>query len=289
MTAGTVTIGDLVVNRIGFGAMRLTGPGIFGPPPDVPAAVATVRSLPALGVNYVDTANAYGPLISETIVRTALHPYRDMLVSTKGGMLRPAAFQWKVDARPEVIRTCVDLSLQNLGVERIDLWFLHRIDPDVPLADQLGIVAELQRAGKLRHVGLSDCTVEQLDAAREHVTVACVQSAFHLLERKHEPMLERCAHDGIPFIAYFPLATGALAAADSVIARVAEKIGCTPAQAALAWLLKRAPNLVVIPGTANPAHARENVAAADVTLTDEQFAELDRVGRKAALLRAPKS
>ena len=169
--AGTVTIGDLVVNRLGFGAMRLTGPGIFGPPADLDAALDTVRALRELGVTFVDTANAYGPVVSEMIVRQALHPYGGIVVSTKGGMLRPGPFEWKVDARPAVLRTCVDVSLKALGVERLDLWHLHRVDPDVPLADQFGTIAELQREGKLRHVGLSEVTVDQLDAAQPQVLI----------------------------------------------------------------------------------------------------------------------
>ncbi len=286
--AGTVTIGDLVVHRLGFGAMRLTGPGIFGAPADVQAALETVRALPELGVNLVDTANAYGPVVSEMIVKQALHPYAGIVVSTKGGMLRPGPFEWKVDARPAVLRTCVDVSLKALGVERIDLWHLHRIDPDVPLDDQLGTIGELQREGKLRHVGLSEVTVDQIDAARRYFTVACVQNGYHVVQRKSEPVLEKCEREGIPFIAYFPLGTGTLAAADSVLARVAAKIGITPGQVALAWLLKRSRSLVAIPGTANVAHLRENVAAASIELTDEQYAEIERVGRKASLLRAPK-
>ena len=186
------------------------------------------------------------------------------------------------------MRAAVEASCKVLGVERIDLWQLHRVDPSVPEAEQFAAIAELQREGLIRHVGLSEVSVAQIDAAGKHFTVASVQNGYHVIERKNEPVLERCERDGIPFIAYFPLATGALAAADSVLAHVAAKIGITPAQAALAWLLRRSRSLVAIPGTAQPAHARENVAAASIELTTTQFDEIARVGQKAALLRGPK-
>jgi len=286
--AGTVAIGDLAIRRLGYGAMRLTGPGIFGPPADLAAARATLRALPELGVNFIDTAHAYGPVVSELLIREALHPYRDLAIATKGGFARPGPNQWAPDGRPDVLRAEVDRSLKVLGVDRIDLWHLHRVDPDVPADDQFATVAELQRAGKLRHVGLSEVSVEQIAAASRHFTVASVQNGYHLLQRKNDPVLDHCARAGIPFIAYFPLATGALAAPDSVLTRVAAKLGATPAQVAIAWLLHRSPNLIVIPGTSRPDHARENVAAAALRLTDEQFAEIERVGKKAALLRQPR-
>jgi aryl-alcohol dehydrogenase-like predicted oxidoreductase len=282
-----IAIGDLAIRRIGFGTMRLTGPGAFGPPANLDSARATLRSLAELGVDFVDTSNAFGPMVSELLVREALHPYHGIVVATKGGLLRPGPNQWRHDGRPASLRAAVDASLSVLGIERIDLWYLH-VDPAIPIDDQLATVADLQHAGKIRHAGLSDASVEQIIAAGKHFTVASVQNAYHLIERRHEPVVEHCERAGIPFVAYFPLATGALAASDSIIARVATRIGATPAQTALAWLLKRSPLLVAIPGTTNPAHARENIGAAALALDDATYSELERIGRKAALLRAPK-
>jgi pyridoxine 4-dehydrogenase len=282
----SISLGDLTIGRLGFGAMRITGPGIMGPPPDLDAARATLRALPELGIDFVDTSNAYGPLISELLVREVLHPYKGIRIATKGGLLRPGPNQWLVDCRPQQLRAAVDNSLHVLGVERIDLWQLHRIDPNVPLDDQFGTMAELQREGKLRNLGLSNVTPDQVDLAAKHFAVASVQNRFHVIDRTFEPLLVRCEQLGIPFIAYFPLATGALAKSDSILVRVARDIGITPGQAALAWLLKRSRSIVAIPGTSSPEHLRENVRAADVRLTDEQFGAIGRVGEKAALLRA---
>ncbi len=285
MAAGTVTIGDMTIHRLGFGTMRLTGPGIFGPPRDLDGVRATLRLVLELGIDFVDTANAYGPIVSELLVREVLHPYRGIVVATKGGLLRPGPEQWANDGRPASLRAAVEASLRVLGIERIDLWQLHRIDPKVPEADQFGAIADLQREGKIRHVGLSEVTALQIESAGKHFTVASVQNGYHVVQRKSEPVLEYCERAGIPFIAYFPLGTGMLAAADSVLARTADKLGITPGQAAIAWLLKRSPLLVTIPGTSRPDHLRENMAAADVVLTDEQFDEIARVGKKAALMR----
>jgi len=239
-------------------------------------------------VSFVDTANAYGPLISELLIRESLHPYPGMVIATKGGCLRPAPGKWAMDGRPQSLRAAVEGSLRVLGVQRIDLWQLHRIDPAVPRDEQFAAIAEIQRAGLIRHVGLSNVVVDDIEAASKHFRVATVQNSYHVILRESEPVLERCERDGIPFIAYYPLATGALAAPDSVLARVAERIGITAAQAALAWLLARSKSIVVIPGTTQPAHARENVAAASVRLSPDQLAEIERVGKKAALMRAPK-
>jgi pyridoxine 4-dehydrogenase len=285
MPVGTVTIGDISVHRLGFGTMRLTGPGIFGPPGDLERARQTLRLVPELGIDFVDTSNAYGPIVAELLVREVLHPYRGILVATKGGLLRPGPEQWSNDGRPASLRTAVEASLKVLGIERIDLWQLHRIDPKVPIDDQFAVMAALQREGKIRHLGLSEVTVDQIEAAAKHFTVASVQNGYHVVQRKSEAVLEYCERAGIPFIAYFPLGTGMLAAKGSVLARTAEKIGITPAQAAIAWLLKRSPLLVTIPGTSRPDHLRENMAAADITLTDEQFDEIARVGNKAAMMR----
>jgi aryl-alcohol dehydrogenase-like predicted oxidoreductase len=286
MTCGTIAIGDFEVSRLGFGTMRIVGHGVIGLPPDLAAARETLRLVPELGVNLVDTANAYGPLIAELLVREVLHPYPGLLIATKGGMLRPGPFQWHSDGRPEALRAAVKGSLVTLGVERIDLWQLHRIDPEVPADEQFAAIAELQRDGLIRHVGLCNVWGEQIEAARKHFTVAAVQNLYHVIDRRSEPVVAYCEQHGIPFIAYFPLATGALAAQDSILQRVAAKIGITPGQAALAWLLKRSPSIAVIPGTQNPAHLRENVAAGSIELGDEHYAEIDRIGRKADQLRA---
>lgn len=286
--AGTVTIGDLTIHRLGFGGMRLTGPGIMGPPPDMAAALATLRSLPELGVTFVDTANAYGPMVSELLVRQVLHPYNGITVATKGGMMRPGPNRWLRDGRPEAIRASVQLSLKTLAVDRLDLWQLHRVDANVPIGETFGAMADLQKEGMIRHLGLSEVSIEQIEEAGRYFTVASVQSGYHLIERKNEPVLEYCERKGIPFISYFPLATGALAAPDSILAGIATELGATPAQVAIAWQLHRSPSLVVIPGTANPAHVRENMAAANLRLDAEQMARIARIGQKAALLRAPK-
>jgi pyridoxine 4-dehydrogenase len=279
-------LGDLEIGRVGFGAMRITGAGIMGPPPDLEAAHATLRALPELGVDFIDTSNAYGPLVSEMMIRQVLHPYRGIAVATKGGFLRPGPNQWLIDCRPHQLRAAVDNSLKVLGVDQIDLWQLHRIDPKVPIEDQFGTIGELVRDGKIRNAGLSNVEPEHIDVAATYFTVASVQNRFHVIDRTFEPVLVRCEQLGIPFIAYFPLATGALAASDSILGRVAKDIGITPGQAALAWLLKRSPSIVAIPGTQNPAHLRENVAAREIALTDDQFAAIGRVGEKAAKLRA---
>jgi aryl-alcohol dehydrogenase-like predicted oxidoreductase len=281
-------IGDLDIHRIGLGTMRIVGRGVLGPPPDLAAARETLRLVPELGVTLVDTANSYGPLISELLVREVLHPYRGIVVATKGGFLRPGPFQWTADGRPEALRAAVLGSLQTLAVDRIDLYQLHGIDPNVPIDEQFGALADFQREGLIRHVGLSNVHVDQIETARKHVTVASVQNPYHVIDRRAESVLAYCEQHGIPFIAYYPLATGALAGPESILTRIAGKLGITAGQAALAWLLKRSPSIVVIPGTQNPDHFRENVAAGDIVLTDDHYAEIERIGRKADMLRAPK-
>ncbi|HSN29627.1 MAG TPA: aldo/keto reductase [Kofleriaceae bacterium] len=289
LAAGTITIGgDLTIHRLGLGTMRLTGPGMFGPPADLDAARAVLRTARDLGIDFIDTANAYGPIVAELVVRETLHPYTSITVATKGGMLRPGPEQWVVDGRPASLRAAVEASLKVLGVERIDLWHLHRIDPNVPAEEQFAAVAEMRRAGLIRHAGLSEVSIEQIEAARAHFPVATVQNAYHVIERRSDPVIDYCEREGIAFIAYFPLATGALAAADSILAPVAARLGMSPAQAAIAWLLARSRALVAIPGTSRVEHLRENVAAAELRLSPEQLAAIEKVGRKAALLRAPK-
>jgi len=286
MKCGTVTIGDLEVSRLGFGTMRIVGEGVMGMPHDLAAVRETLRLVPELGIQLIDTANSYGPLVAELLVREALHPYRGLVIASKGGMLRPGPFQWHTDCRPEALRKAVEGSLVTLGVERLDLWQLHRIDPAVPLDEQFAAIAEIQRDGLIRHVGLSNVWNEQIEVARKHFTVAAVQNLYHVIDRRSEPVVDYCEQHGIAFLAYFPLATGALAAHDSILQHVAAKIGITPGQAALAWLLKRSPSIAVIPGTQNPDHLRENVAAAAIELSDEHYAAIERIGRKAEQLRA---
>jgi aryl-alcohol dehydrogenase-like predicted oxidoreductase len=288
VTCGTIKIGDFEVSRLGFGTMRLVGAGVMGPPRDIAASRETLRLAAELGVNLIDTANAYGPLLAELLVREQLSPYRarGILVATKGGVLRPGPSQWQPDGRPASLRAAVENSLVTLGVDCLDLWQLHRVDPAVPFEDQLGAIAQMQRDGLIRHVGLSNVWPDQIEAARKHFTVASVQNAYHVINRRSESVVDYCTQHGIPFLAYFPLATGALALGDSVLQHVARKIGITPGQAALAWLLKRSPAIAVIPGTQNPAHLRENVAAANIELSDEHYAQIERIGRKADQLRA---
>lgn len=285
--AGDITIGDLRIHRLGYGGMRLTGDGIMGPPKNRADAEATLKTLAEVGVNFVDTSNAYGPMISELMIRQALHPYTGFTVATKGGLLRPGPNQWSYDGRPEALRAAVLLSLKTLAVERIDLWQLHRVDPKVPAREQFAAIAQLQQEGLIRHVGLCQTPITVIEEARTFFTVASVQSLYHVIDRRNEAVVDYCEAQRIPFIGFFPLATGALAAPDSILSQVAKDIGCTPGQAAIAWLLKRSSNMIVIPGTTRVAHLRENIDATQVTLTDAQFAKISRVGQKAALLRTP--
>ena len=278
--AGTFTIGgDLTVNRLGFGAMRVTGPGIWGDPADPALARRTLALVPELGVNFIDTADSYGPFVSEDLIREVLHPYDGLVIATKGGLTRHGPDQWFPVGRPEYLRQCVLMSLRRLDVQRIDLWQLHRIDPAVPRDEQFAAIAEMQREGLIRHVGLSEVTVEEIRAAQKHFTVATVQNQYNLVDRKSEAVLDHCETHGIGFIPWFPLAAGKLAAPGSVLSTIAAKVHATTGQVALAWTLKRSPVMLPIPGTGNPEHLRENVAASGVELSDADFAELDRVGR----------
>jgi pyridoxine 4-dehydrogenase len=274
--------GDIVINRLGFGAMRLTGRGIWGDPEDGRAARETLRDLRELEVNFVDTADSYGPFVSENLIREVLHPYKGMLIATKGGLARPGPDIWVPLGRPEYLRQCVLMSLRRLGVERIDLWQLHRIDPKVPRSEQLDAVASMRKEGLIRHVGLSEVSVDDIRAASERFPVATVQNEDNLVERKSEAVLDYCEKQGIGFIPWFPLASGALAGPGSVLTTVAERLHATPSQVALAWTLKRAKVMLPIPGTSKPDHLRQNVAAVALRLSDEDFAALDRQGREAA-------
>ena len=271
---------DLTVNRLGFGAMRITGKGVWGEPTDRDEALRVLRRLPELGIDFIDTADSYGPYVSEDLIREALHPYGKLIVATKGGFTRHGPDIWKAVGRPEYLRQCVLMSMRRLGVERIDLWQLHRIDSKVPRDEQFGVIADMQREGLIRQVGLSEVSVSDVEGAQKYFPVVSVQNSYNILSRKHEAVLDYCEREGIAFIPWFPLGAGKLAREGSVLDRVAKRLGATPAQVALAWVLKRSPAMLPIPGTSRVAHLEENVAAATLELTDEEFSELDRVGRE---------
>ncbi len=267
--------GDIAVHRLGFGAMRITGKGIWGDPANPDGVRTTLRELPALGVNLIDTADSYGPEVSENLIREVLHPYPDMLVATKGGLTRHGPDIWAPVGRPEYLRQCVLMSLRRLGVERIDLWQLHRIDAKVPRDEQFAVIAAMQKEGLIRHVGLSEVNVEEIEAARRYFPVATVQNLYNLANRQSEAVLNHCEANGIGFIPWFPLAAGELAAPGSVLTKIASRLGASNGQVALAWLLKRSAVMLPIPGTSSVDHLRENVSAAALNLTDEDFAALE--------------
>ncbi len=270
--SGTFDLGgDLTVHRLGFGAMRIVGKGIWGPPADPENARAVLRRAVELGVDFIDTADSYGPFISEDLIREALSPYDGVVVATKGGLTRYAPDQWEQVARPEYLRQCVEMSLRRLDVERIDLWQLHRIDAQVPLEDSLGAIKEMQDQGKIRHVGLSQVSVEEIEQARKVVDVVSVQNLFNLADRSSEDVLDHCAREGIAFIPWFPVASGSLAKPGGVLDVISKETGYAPAQLALAWLLRRSPVMLPIPGTGSLEHLEENCAAGTVELTDEQY------------------
>ena len=279
--SGTLDIGgDLTVNRLGFGAMRITGKGVWGEPADRAEALRVLRRLPELGVNFIDTADSYGPYVSEELIREALHPYTGLVVATKGGFTRHGPDIWKALGRAEYLRQCVLMSLRRLGVERIDLWQLHRIDARTDRAEQFGIIAEMQREGLIRHVGLSEVSVADIEEARAYFDVVSVQNLYNLVSRKHEDVLDYCTREGIAFIPWYPLGAGRLTREGTVLDRAAKSLEATAAQVALAWVLERSPVMLPIPGTSRVQHLEENVAAATLTLGDEQFGELDRAGRE---------
>jgi aryl-alcohol dehydrogenase-like predicted oxidoreductase len=273
-------IGDLEVGRIGFGAMRLASDGtIWEPPADREAAAALLRRAVELGATLVDTADAYALGANEELVADALHPYAgEVVIATKGGVARPSREEWVPLGRPEYLRQQAEQSLRRLRRDVLDLYFLHRVDPQVPLADQVGALAQLRDEGKIRHIGLSEVTVDQLEEAQRIAPIAAVQNLYNLSDRTHEKVVDHAAEHGIVFIPFFPIAVGEHAKGDGPVAAVAAEIGATPAQTALAWLLHRAPVILPIPGTTSPAHLEENLAATRLTLTDEQFARLDRAG-----------
>jgi aryl-alcohol dehydrogenase-like predicted oxidoreductase len=269
--------GDLMVNRLGFGAMRVTGKGIWGESENRPEAIRTLERLRALNVNFIDTADSYGPEISERMLKEVLHPYDGIVVATKAGLERPAPYRWVRNGRPEHLRSQTIGSLERLGVERIDLWQLHRIDEKVSRDAQFEAIAAMREEGLIRHVGLSEVTVEEIEAARRFFPVATVQNKYNLTDRSSEDVLDFCEAEGIGFMPWYPLAAGSLAKAGSRIGRLVER--ATPSQIALAWLLKRSPVMLPIPGTGRVTHLEENVGAAAIDLTDDEFAALDALGR----------
>jgi aryl-alcohol dehydrogenase-like predicted oxidoreductase len=277
-SSGTFEIGgDLTVNRLGFGAMRLTGKGVWGPPADHDECIRVLRRAVELGVNFIDTADSYGPYVSEELIREALHPYADgVVIATKAGLLRTGPDVWPVLGYPAYLRQECEMSLRRLGVDRIDLFQLHRIDDKFPAEDQIGELVALQQEGKIRHIGLSEVDVDQLKAAQKTATIVSVQNMYNLAARSAEPVLDACAADGIGFIPWFPLAAGPLAAPDGPLQRIAADHHASPSQLALAWLLKRSPVMLPIPGTSKVAHLEENVAAAGIELSDVEFDTLSR-------------
>ena len=276
--------GDIEIYRLGFGAMRLTGPGIWGPPADRAEAIRTLKRGPKIGINFIDTADSYGPDVSEQLIHETLYPYDGILIATKAGLRRPRPGQWEPDGRPEYLREQAIKSRKKLGLEQIGLWQLHRIDPKVPREKQFAAVKSLQDDGIIRHAGLSNVTVADIEAASKVFNVATVQNRYNLVDRGSEDVLDYCERQGIGFIPWFPLAAGRLAEVGSILDAVANAHNATPGQIALAWVLKRSPVMLPIPGTSKVMHLEENVAAVDIKLSDEEFAALDREGRSEGAL-----
>jgi pyridoxine 4-dehydrogenase len=272
--------GEIKVHRLGFGAMRITGPGIWGPPTDKAEALRTLKRVPELGIDFIDTADSYGPDVSEQLIREALHPYDGILVATKAGFRRPSAGVWEMDGDPERLRAQAIKSCKKLGVDQIGLWQLHRIDPKVPREAQFAAVKSLLDDGIIKHAGLSEVSVADIKAAAKVFDVATVQNRYNLIDRGSEDVLDYCEANGIGFIPWFPLAAGKLAQKGSLLDRIAKAHGASPSQIALAWVLKRSPVMLPIPGTSKVAHLEENVTAVNITLSDEEFDALDREGRK---------
>ena len=268
--------GDLTVRRLGFGAMRITGRGIWGDPPDHDEALAVLRRAVELGVNFIDTADSYGPFVSERLIAEALHPYpEDLVIATKGGLVRPGPGQWPADGRPQHLRAVCDESLQRLRLEQIPLYQFHRPDPKVPFQDSVGMLAELKNEGKIRHIGLSNVSEAQLDEAMQLTPIVSVQNRYSPVDRSSEEMLNRCESETIAFLPWAPIEGGSIHR-EKAVARVAKAHDTTPHQVALAWLLARSPVMLPIPGTGSVAHLEENMQAATLTLTPEETAALDQ-------------
>ena len=275
--SGTFRIGgDLPVHRLGFGAMRITGKGIWGPPADRAEAVAVVRRAVELGTTLIDTADSYGPEVSEEIIGEALRPYPDdVVIATKAGLTRSGPGEWHPNGRPEHIRQACEGSLRRLGLDAIPLYQLHRIDPEVPVEDSLGTIVELQAEGKVRHIGVSEVTVDELLQCQAITPIVTVQNRYNLVDREWEDVLDVCTAEGIGFIPWFPLAVGDLAKGHDALADASERLGAAPSQVALAWLLGHSPVVLPIPGTGSVAHLEENVSAAGIELTDDERTALD--------------
>jgi aryl-alcohol dehydrogenase-like predicted oxidoreductase len=275
--SGTFTIGgDLPVHRLGFGAMRITGTGVWGEPHNPDHCRAVLRRAPEIGVNFIDTADSYGPEVSERLIAEALHPYpKDLVIATKGGFTRQGPNKWAAVGRAEYLTQCVEMSLRRLRLERIALYQLHRIDPKVPVEESLGALKDLQKAGKIQHIGLSEVTPEEIDRARKVVDIVTVQNRYNLGDRAHERTLQYCEKNNIGFIPWFPVAAGKLARTGGVLDSAAQKHGVSVAQLSLGWLLHHSPVMLPIPGTSSVAHLEENVAAAAVKLSDEEWQAIE--------------
>lgn len=269
--------GDLVVSRLGFGAMRITGDGIWGEPKDPDEARAVLRRAVEAGVNFIDTADSYGPEVSERLIAEALHPYpKDLVIATKGGFTRRGPNKWDAVGRAEYLWQCVEMSLRRLRLERIELYQLHRIDPKVPVEESLGALKEMQAAGKIRHIGLSEVSVAEIENARKIFPIVSVQNLYNLGNRKHEDVVNYCDREGLAFIPWFPVAAGALAKPGSPLQKIAQAHHATAAQLSIAWLLRRSPVMLPIPGTSSVTHLEENLGAATVKLDDAEWDEIER-------------
>src|SRR5438876_4738189 len=278
--SGTFLIGDIPARRLGFGAMRLTGDGVWGEPADHSEAIAVLGRALELGINLIDTADSYGPIVSERLIAEALHPYpAGLLIATKAGFQRPGPNRWVEDGRPKHLRDAVEGSLRRLHLSRIDLLQLHRIDPKVPMQDQIGALVDLQREGKIRYIGLSEVSVKQIEAVRRITSIVSVQNRYNLVDRNSEDVLEYCSREKLGFIPWFPLATGELAKHEGPLTRAAKRLNAQPAQLALAWLLRKSPVMLPIPGTSKVEHLEENTAAALIELDDSTMQDLERLGK----------
>jgi pyridoxine 4-dehydrogenase len=279
--SGMFTIGgDLKVYRLGFGTMRITGEGIWGPPANIPEAIATLRRALELGINLIDTADSYGPEVSELLIAEALYPYpKDLVIATKGGFMRPGPFQWVPDGRPQHLREALEGSLRRLRLDHIDIYQLHCPDPEVPYEISVGELAKMREEGKIRHVGISNVTASQLALAQTIVPIVTVQNRYNLVDRSDEAMVDSCAHQGIGYIPWAPLATGELARQGGPLDQVAKRHNARPGQIALAWLLQRSSTMLPIPGTSSVKHLEEDVMGATIKLTREEFDAIDRISK----------
>jgi pyridoxine 4-dehydrogenase len=281
-TTGTFVLGEnLTIHRLGYGAMRITGPGIWGEPKDRAEALRVLKRAVELGVNFIDTADAYGPEVSENLIAEALYPYpAGLVIATKGGFARSGPNKWEMVGRPEYLRQCVEMSLRRLKLERIELYQLHRIDPKVPVEESLGALKDLQKAGKIRHIGLSEVSPAEIDRASKTVKIVSVQNQYNLSDRQHEKVLQYCEQQQLAFIPWFPVAAGKLAEPGGPLDQIARKHGATVAQLSLAWLLHHSPVMIPIPGTSSVKHLEENMAAARLQLSPEEWAAVEGVAGK---------